>query len=134
MREAVDGYWEWIAFALNSAVFLLLGAELSPRAMWAVWPLIIGGALAVLIARSIVVSGAALSTRRYEDVPRSWQAVMTWGGLKGALSLVLALAIPSGLADRGLIIAMAAGAVVISLLVQGASMPLVLHRLKIGAD
>lgn len=134
MREAVDGYWEWIAFALNSAVFLLLGAELSPSAMWAVWPLIAVGALAVLLARAVVVSGAAIATRRHEHVPGAWQGVMTWGGLKGALSLVLALALPAGLANRATIISMTAGVVVISLLVQGASMPLLLRRLKIGAE
>lgn len=134
MHAAVDGYWEWMAFALNSAVFVLLGAEVSLSALWAAWPLIAGGAVAVLVARAIVVVASAFSTQRHEHIPRAWQGVMTWGGLKGALSLVLALALPADLADRDTIISMTAGTVVISLLVQAVSMPLMLRRLKVAAE
>jgi NhaP-type Na+/H+ and K+/H+ antiporters len=88
----------------------------------------------VLLARAVVVGTAAIATRRHEHVPSKWQAVMTWGGLRGALSLVLALALPADLAGRATIISMTAGVVVISLVVQAATMPLLLRRLEIGAD
>jgi CPA1 family monovalent cation:H+ antiporter len=46
-RQAVDSFWDWLAFALNSAVFLLLGAELTTSVLVTQWPLIVMGAIAV---------------------------------------------------------------------------------------
>ena len=61
-RAAVDGFWEWLAFALNSAVFLLLGAELQLDALAREWRLVLLGVLAVLGARAIVVAVVASSS------------------------------------------------------------------------
>ena len=131
-REAVDSFWEWLAFALNSAVFLLLGAELSGSAFLREWPLILAGALAALGGRAVVVSAVALLLgRTRERIPRAWSVVLVWGGLRGALSLVLALAIPAGLGNRPLIVALTAGTVMLSLVGQGATMPALLRRLGI---
>jgi CPA1 family monovalent cation:H+ antiporter len=131
-RIAVDSFWEWLAFALNSAVFLLLGAEMSLQVLAREWNLIALAAVCVLVARATVVStvGAVLSPTR-ERISRPWLAIMTWGGLRGALSLVLALALPDDAADRPLIVALTAGTVVLSLVGQGATMPLLIRRLKV---
>ena len=131
-HAVVDGYWEWMAFALNSAVFLLLGAEISPSSLVALWPVILVGVVATLGARALVVGIVALLMKRQEPLPIAWQVVLVWGGLRGALSLVLALAIPDSVADRSLVISLAAGAVVASLIGQGATMSLLLRTLKIG--
>ncbi len=132
-RSAVDAFWEWLAFALNSAVFLLLGAEIDPSALLRRWPLILVGAFAVLLARALVILAVtgALS-RTSEHVPLRWRAVMTWGGLRGALSLVLALSLPDTIADRELIVELAAGTVALSLLFQGGTMPMLLRRLRVA--
>jgi len=131
-REAVDSFWEWLAFALNSAVFLLLGAELSGSAFLREWPLILVGALAALGGRAVVVGAVGLLLgRTRERIPRAWSVVLVWGGLRGALSLVLALAIPAGLGNRPLIVALTAGTVTLSLVGQRATMPALLRRLGI---
>ena len=132
-RTAVDSFWEWLAFALNSAVFLLLGAELTTSVIIQEWPLILIGALAVLGARAIVVSGATmLLAKTRERIPFAWSAVMVWGGLRGALSLVLALALPQNSGNRSLIVALTAGTVMLSLLGQGMSMPILLRKLGVA--
>ena len=134
-RHAVDSFWEWLAFALNSAVFLLLGAELPASAVILEWRVVLSGALAVLIARAIVVASvSALTARTNESMPRAWSVVLMWGGLRGALSLVLALALPAQPGDRPLIVAMTAGTVVLSLIGQGVTMPMLLRGLSVGAD
>lgn len=132
-RVAVDSFWEWLAFALNSAVFLLLGAEVSPTVLGAEWRLVVLAALAALGARAVVVGGIGLAfagTR--ERMPQAWLAILTWGGLRGALSLVLALSLPAGSGNTPLIIAMTAGTVVLSLVGQGATMPVLLRRLGVA--
>ncbi|MDQ2665537.1 MAG: sodium:proton antiporter, partial [Gemmatimonadota bacterium] len=133
-RAAVDSFWEWLAFALNSGVFLLLGAQLSLDLLLDNWFLIVLAAVATLCARAIVVGLAgALIARTAERLPRTWLVVMTWGGLRGALSLVLALALPDSIVGRDLIIVMTAGTVALSLVGQAATMPALLRRLGIGA-
>jgi CPA1 family monovalent cation:H+ antiporter len=129
---AVDSFWEWLAFALNSGVFLLLGAELSGTLLLQEWKVVVLAAVAALGARAIVVGLVGLLLQRTtERVPRSWQAVMVWGGLRGALSLVLALALPATIGDRTLIVTLTAGAVMLSLVGQGTTMSAALRRLRI---
>ncbi|MEO8620571.1 MAG: cation:proton antiporter, partial [bacterium] len=79
-REAIKGFWEWLAFALNSAVFILLGAEVSPSVLASEWRLVLVAALAALGARAIVVgaTGVALAGTR-ERVPARWLPVLAWG-------------------------------------------------------
>jgi CPA1 family monovalent cation:H+ antiporter len=132
-REAVDSFWEWLAFALNSAVFLLLGAELSGSLLVHEWPLVLVAAAAALGARAIVVGLTGLALRgSTERISGRWQVLLVWGGLRGALSLVLALALPASIASRPTIILLTAGTVALSLVGQGMSMPIVLRRLGVG--
>jgi CPA1 family monovalent cation:H+ antiporter len=131
-REAIRGFWEWLAFALNSAVFILLGAEVSPAALGSEWRLVLVGAVAALGARALVVGGIGLAfSTTHERVPRRWLPVLAWGGLRGALSFVLALSLPESAGNRALIVAMTAGTVVLSLVGQGTTMPLLLRRLRV---
>lgn len=131
-RQAVDGFWEWVAFALNSAVFLLLGAELSTVFLVQQWRLVLLGVLAVLAVRAIIVGIIAIALQRSpERISLAWAGVLVWGGLRGALSLVLALSLPVETASRNLIVALTAGTVILSLLGQGLSMPLLLRRLGV---
>jgi CPA1 family monovalent cation:H+ antiporter len=134
-RTAVNSFWEWLAFALNSAVFLLLGAEVSLTVLGSEWRIVVLAALSALGARAVVVGTVGLLVARTsERIPNSWLPVLAWGGLRGALSLVLALSLPADAANTPLIVVMTAGTVVLSLVGQGASMPLLLRRLGIAGE
>jgi CPA1 family monovalent cation:H+ antiporter len=80
--------------------------------------------VAVFIARVVVVYGLSWVVNRWaEPVPLRWQHVLTWGGLRGAISLALALSLPAALgADRELLRVMAFGVVLFSLLAQATTM------------
>ena len=54
--------------------------------------------------------------------------MLVWGGLRGALTITLALALPPELADRQLLVGMAFGVVLFSLVVQAVSLPLAVRR------
>jgi CPA1 family monovalent cation:H+ antiporter len=131
-RQSVDSFWAWAAFILNSAVFLLLGAEVPLGVLARAWPAIALATIVVLLARAVVVYGTTtLLARTAERIPRSWSAVMTWGGLRGALSMVLALGLPEALDHRSLIVTLTAGVVVVSLVGQGLGMRPLLRRLRL---
>jgi CPA1 family monovalent cation:H+ antiporter len=128
-KVAVETFWEYVAFALNSAVFLLIGFEVSLGSLIQQWREIAVAYLAVVIARAGVVFVVGLflrGTRR--RIPPSWMVVLTWGGLRGALSMVLALSLAADFPHRSLIVTMTVGVVLLSLLVQGITMAPLLRR------
>jgi CPA1 family monovalent cation:H+ antiporter len=131
-RVAVEAFWEYLAFALNSVVFLLIGFEVEVESLLASWKAIVVASLAVLVARALVVGAVtALLQRSKERIPWPWAIVLTWGGLKGGLSMVLVLGIPVDFAHRTLLVNMTFGVVVLSILVQGLTMAPLLRKLRI---
>ena len=130
-REFVLEFWEFAAFIANSLVFLLIGVTVAGI------PLKGLGWTALLIAIGLVLLGRALSVyplclpfvRSRWAVPFRQQHVLWWGGLRGALALALALALPSSLAMRNEIVIAAFGVVVFSVVLQGLTMPLLLGAL-----
>ncbi len=129
-RIVLFNFWEYLAFIANSLVFLLIGLDVNiPQIVANVLP--IGVAVgAVIASRLVVVYGLNwLVNRRRPVVPMSYQHVLFWGGLRGAISLALALSLPASLADRELLRVMAFGVVLFTLLGQGTTMQFLLRRL-----
>ena len=127
---AVQTFWEYVAFALNSVIFLLIGFEVGLASLAASIALIAIGFFAVLAGRAaVLLTVSALLRRTSESIPFTWSVALTWGGLRGALSMVLALALAPQFPGRPLLVTMTFGVVVASILVQGLSMPPLLRRL-----
>ena len=127
-RIILFNFWEYLAFLANSLVFLLIGLDVDVRALGNSWQPILWAIAAVLFARILVVYGLGWLANRVADrTPPRWQAVLTWGGLRGAISLALVLSLPASLgADRELLRVMAFGVALFTLIVQGTTMrPLV---------
>ncbi len=129
---AVQSFWEYVAFALNSLVFLLIGFEVKVSQLGAAWRPIVLAFVAVTLGRAVVVFVvSALLARTNERIPFSHAVVLTWGGLRGALSMVLALALPESFASRELIVTTTFGVVVLSIVVQGLTAGPLLRRLRL---
>ncbi|HEX5000508.1 MAG TPA: sodium:proton antiporter [Terriglobia bacterium] len=131
-RVAAETFWEYIAFALNSLVFLLIGLEVRLDTLWGSLPIILVAYFSVTIGRALVIFGASgLLHLARSRVPRQWNLVLTWGGLRGALSMVLVLGLPTSFEHRELMITITFGVVVLSILVQGLTMAPLLRALGI---
>ena len=131
-RIALETFWEYIAFALNSMVFLLIGLEIHIQALAASWKAILVAYLAVTAARALIVFVASTLLRQTrERIPRAWSIVLVWGGLRGGLPMVLALSLPGDFPNRELLISMTFGVVVLSILFHGLTMSALLKWLGI---
>jgi CPA1 family monovalent cation:H+ antiporter len=131
-RVVLYNFWEFVAFAVNSVVFLLIGSQVKlPQLLAALGPITVA-VLAVLASRAVVVYGLAwLVRRRSGGVPWPYRHVLFWGGLRGAISLALALSLPAAFPDRELLRVMTLGVVVFLLLAQGTTMGLLIRRLRL---
>jgi CPA1 family monovalent cation:H+ antiporter len=132
-RLAVESFWEYVAFALNSLVFLLIGLEVDLWQLLAEWRPIVLAFVAVSVGRALVIFlAAAILKGTTEAIPWRWIVVLTWGGLRGALSMVLALALPADFPYRSVIVSMTFGVVVLSILVQGITVGPLLRALGLA--
>jgi CPA1 family monovalent cation:H+ antiporter len=131
-RLAVSSFWEYAAFVVNSLIFLLVGIEAGLVRWWDRWLLALGAVGAVLLGRAAVYPLSWLLNRLGASIPITWQHVVFWGGLRGALSLALALGLPPGLARREALVACTFGVVLFSLLAQGLTIGPLLKRLGLA--
>jgi monovalent cation:H+ antiporter, CPA1 family len=130
-RDAVVSFWEFIAFAVNSLIFMFLG---------------IGGAyqdfsdllLPITVAVAMIFAGRALAiyplsalfSRSTLQISLNHQHILFWGGLRGALALALALGLPPEIPNRDAITAVAFAVVACSIFVQGLTIVPLLRKLK----
>ena len=81
---------------------------------------VLWGVLAMLIARAVAIYGLIPLVNRFSiKVPFKWQHILLWGGLRGSLSIALALSLPASFPDRSQLVTMIFGVVIFSLLFQG---------------
>jgi CPA1 family monovalent cation:H+ antiporter len=133
-RQHVDVFWELVDEVLNAVLFVLIGLEvlileLTGRTM------LVGLILIpiMLLARTAAVFGGVgllKTTKLRTDFTTGARRVLVWAGLRGGISVALALAIPriEGDASRDVIITAAYVVVAFSILVQGPTVPLVVRK------
>ena len=118
-RIAAATFWEYLAFVLNSLVFLSVGLMVRVPTLLANWRPILAAYAVVTVARLVVTTGIAALLPDHLRLPHRWTAILSWGGLRGALSIVLALSIPASFPQRDLLMTMTVGVVVLSIFIQG---------------
>jgi len=129
-RIVLFNFWEYAAFVANSFIFLLIGLQIDISTLFESWQMIGIAIIAVLIARAITIYGLAWIGR---DIPFRWQHILNWGGLRGAISLALALSLPFALGTaRSQLQVMTFGVVIFTLLVQGLSIGPLIRRLGVN--
>jgi Na+/H+ antiporter len=135
--------WKMIGFILNGFVFVLIGLELpeilqglggrSPGEIVALIALVSGVVIAtrlVWVFASSLLPGSPrrVIARRDSRLATRLTFVVGWAGLRGAVSLAAALALPADFPERNLILLLTFAVILVTLVGQGLTLPLVLRR------
>jgi len=142
-------FWEVLVYLANAVLFILVGLQLHP---------ILGGlggtAVAVLVGQAVLVSAVVIvvrlawvfsvpylirlldrrSSQRARRVGARERLVLGWSGMRGAVSLAAALALPLDFPMRNLILFLTFAVILATLVVQGLTLPTLIRRLRIPDD
>jgi len=127
-RRYLDMFWELIDEILNAVLFVLIGMEVLLVVFSA--PELVAAGVAILVtllARLLTVGFPVTLLRRAFNLPRGSWKVLTWGGLRGGISVALALSLPIG-PEGDTVVALTYCVVVFSILVQGLTIGYVTRR------
>jgi CPA1 family monovalent cation:H+ antiporter len=130
-REQLDNFWELIDEILNAVLFVLIGLELVVLTYSGELFLTTLLCIPLVLASrwvSVIVPLAVLPTSL--RLGRSGPLLLTWGGLRGGISVAMALSLPAG-APRDVVVAVTYGIVLFSVLVQGQTMPALVRKLSL---
>ncbi len=137
-RETLEHSWELITFLVNSMVFLFIGLTIRPADLIAELDAVAIAIVGVLAMRFILTYGLSFVSgkiRPQRSIPMFYQHVMLWGGLRGAISLALALTVTEQVFDSETaqtVRVMTFGVVLFTLLVQGTTIAALIRRLGLA--
>ena len=119
-QAAVSVFWDYVAFVLNSVVFLLIGISVPlPALLDHAW-VVLGAALVVLMARAVTVYGLLNLLRPFgRPINLRWQHLIVWSGLRGAIAVALLLSLTQVGWEFDTVRSLVYGVVLISIVVQG---------------
>jgi CPA1 family monovalent cation:H+ antiporter len=139
--------WETITFLLNGFVFLVTGLQvpvllraLAPSRAIELAGVGIAVSLVLVLVRALWIFGTAFVPRFFgqERVPHLFahSVILSWAGMRGVVSLAVALALPTALPDvqREALLIVTLTVIVITLLGQGLTLPWLIRALRLGAD
>ncbi|ELR99114.1 sodium:proton antiporter [Gloeocapsa sp. PCC 73106] len=135
-RLSVSQFWEFLAFFFNSIVFLLIGDQIQFGSLLDNWQLIAVATTAMVLSRLIAIFGLSAISNTIIEEPIDWrdQIILWWGGLRGSISIALALSVPVLITERQDIIDTVFGAVLFTLIIQGLTIKPLLTKLGLISD
>ncbi len=125
----VEKLWEFNAYTANILIFLLVGITITVEMFTSHWLAMLLGIMSVLIARAIgifVVLPLVSKLPYVDPISRGYQAIIFWGGLRGAVVVALALSIPLELEYWYTVQSIAYGVVLFTLFVQAPTIKLLM--------
>lgn len=131
-RLLVSEFWEFLAFFVNSIVFLLIGDQIRFSSLAKNLNLIIISIIALVITRFVAIYGLGIISNLFtEKITFKEKTILWWGGLRGSVSVALALSVPAILPGRQEVIDAVFGVVLFTLLVQGITIKGFLEKLDL---
>jgi CPA1 family monovalent cation:H+ antiporter len=128
-REHLDSFWELVDGILTAMLFLLIGLEIQVIPFNRAYVIAgIAGIGVTLLARWISVGLTVGALRPFRRFSPGTVRILTWGGLRGGISVALALSLPGG-PQRDIILVMTYITVVFSIIVQGLSLGKIVKRI-----
>ena len=129
-REVLGPFWEYVAFIANSLIFLLIGAQEAQQHFSELWLPVLAAIVLVTLGRAVAIYPVcAVFLRSRLRVEGRHQHILFWGGLRGALALALALALPEDLPHHDAIVTITFAVVAFSVFAQGLTITPLLRRL-----
>jgi monovalent cation:H+ antiporter, CPA1 family len=135
-RVIVSEFWEFLAFFVNSIVFLLIGDQIRFASLAENLQIILltVGAMILMRGVAIVLLSKFSTSITKSEISLPEQTILWWGGLRGSVSIALALSVPTILPEREKVIATVFGVVLFTLLVQGLTIKHLLKKLNLLGD
>ena len=135
-QQFIKESWQFIAFFINSIVFLLIGDQVYFRQIMPNLPTTVVAIAAVILSRAVTIYGLGGISNGLAQSSISWrdQTVLWWGGLRGSVSIALALSIPTTVAGYEEIMANVFETVLFTLLLQGLTTKPLLKFLNLTED
>jgi len=136
-KEALQGMghvWEFMALAANIIVFFGVGLTIDPGALWkglAFLPATLAIIYVVRFLSVFTVVPAVNATKAAKPVSAAYQAVLSWGGLRGGLAMALVLTLSADFPFKQLFLALAAAIILSTLLVNALTIKPLMHLLKV---
>ncbi len=115
-KNAINTFWDVITLIANSLIFLIVGLEIRNIDFSGQYLIILVAIIIVLMARVVALF---FSTMPAKDLNRKERILLNWGGLKGSLSIALALSLPASFDGRETILILTFAVVLFSLVIQG---------------
>jgi CPA1 family monovalent cation:H+ antiporter len=130
-KTTMTRFWEVVTFMATSFAFLLIGLKADFVLLITYAPFILAAFLAILAARVVSVYPIiGLTNMMRERIPRSWTRLLAIAGLRGAVSVALALSLPES-SFKATIVAMTFGVALLSLVVQAEILQVSAKRMKL---
>ena len=124
----INTFWDSITQIANSLIFLMIGLEIRHIDFADKWGIIILAILIVVVGRVIAVYS---STTIVKGLSLNEKHIINWGGLKGSLSIALALSLPADFQGKETILLLTFSVVLFSLLVQGLTIKPLVRKLGV---
>ena len=134
-QKFVDDYWQFTASVAEKLIFLLAGVTITLSMFTNQWFAMLIGIAACLIARTLIIFGSfpVLNlVSKSGTIPFKQQLVLTWGGVRGTITLALALSLPLSLGYWYTIQSIAYGVVLFTLFIQATTMIPLVKKLQLN--
>ncbi|SFJ89807.1 monovalent cation:H+ antiporter, CPA1 family [Halobacillus dabanensis] len=125
-KTNINTFWDSVTLIANALIFLMVGLEIRNIDLAGNWGVIVGAILIVLVGRTIAVY---LGTGWVQELSSKERLLINWGGLRGSLSVALALSLPMDFAGRDQVLLLTFSVVLFSLIVQGLTLKPLIKKL-----